>query len=49
MGKLKNPFDLNDLFVFAGLGVLGYGLWLMYPPMAYVVTGAALFLLGVRS
>ncbi len=46
--KLKNPFDLRDLFVFSGLGSTGYGLYMVFPPASYILVGVALFWLGIR-
>lgn len=53
--KAKNPIDrladlvdMTDVFVFTGLGLVGYGLHQIYAPIAFVVVGAALFWLGVR-
>lgn len=40
--------DLRDFFVFGGLAMVGYGLWLAYPPAAFVVPGLAVFWLGLR-
>lgn len=55
--KLKNAFrscvaaiykaiDIRDCFVFGGLGVMGYGLYLFRPWVAFAVCGAILFLIG---
>lgn len=41
-------FDLRTIVTFGGLGMVGYGLSLIYPPAAYIVCGAALFWMGVR-
>lgn len=41
--------DLQDAFVFGGLGCVGYGLHAIYPPAAWIVVGAALFWLGIRG
>ena len=41
--------DLRDMVVFSGLAFVFYGLVQVYPPAAWVVVGAALFLLGVRK
>ena len=38
--------DLADVVTLAGLGSLGYGLWLVYPPATFIVIGVLLFLLG---
>lgn len=35
-----SAFDLRDAMLFAGVGLLGYGLNDIYPPAAYIVPGA---------
>lgn len=41
--------DLRDVIVFSGLGSIFYGLWQIYPPIAWIVSGTALFWLGMRK
>jgi len=38
---------LPDFLTFAGLGLLGYGLWLYSEPLSYSVIGALLIVGGV--
>ena len=45
--KVKSAFDLQDIFVFTGLFLLGYGLWLVKPWLAYSVIGLILFCMGL--
>lgn len=45
----SQTFDLRDAFCFSGLAMVGYGLAQVYEPSAWIVCGAALFWLGVRS
>jgi hypothetical protein len=40
-------FDVRDLFVFGGLSMLGYGLYLKEPWIAFSVCGALLIALGL--
>lgn len=40
--------DLRDVFVFGGVGMVGYGISLVSPPAAWVVVGLSFFWLGVR-
>lgn len=47
--QLAGLFDLRDAIAFGGLGMVGFGLHLIYPPAAYIVCGAVLFWLGARS
>lgn len=47
--QLAALFDLRDVIAFGGLGLVGYGIHLIYPPAAYIVCGAALFWLGARA
>ena len=44
---LWNTFEIRDVFVFGGLGLIGRGLYLFEPWIAYVVTGVLLMLLGL--
>lgn len=39
--------DLRDCVAGIGLGLLGYGLWLVFPPAAYIADGAVLVGLAV--
>lgn len=41
--------DLRDLFAFGGLGLMGYGIALIFMPGGFIVIGAGLFWLGVRK
>ena len=38
---------IDFLLVVAGLGAVGYGLHLAYPPSAFIVVGAALMWMGL--
>ena len=39
--------DLRDCFVFGGLGVMGYGLYLFRPWVSFTVCGAILLAIGI--
>jgi len=39
---VKLAFDIRDLFVFGGLAMMGYGLWLFLPWLAFTVFGTLL-------
>lgn len=41
------PFDLRDAVFAVGLGLMGFGLWQVYEPAAFVVPGAVLAAVGV--
>ena len=44
--------DRRDALGLAGLGLLGYGLWLVHPPLAFIGPGlilVAIAIFGVRS
>lgn len=49
-GRLKAialiTVDIRDIFFFAGLGLLGYGIWMEKPWLAFVVCGTILMLTG---
>jgi hypothetical protein len=38
---------INEVICCCGLSLIGYGLWLIYPPLAFIGTGAILAALGV--
>lgn len=45
-------FDFGDFMLFGGAGLLGYGLYQVYPPAAFIVTGSifvAVATLGAKS
>ena len=49
-GKIKiaaGTVGIRDLFVFGGLGLMGYGLHLYEPWVAFAVCGACLTAFGV--
>jgi hypothetical protein len=48
LNSLASLLDVRDVLTFGGLGVLGYGLYLIQPAAAFVVMGALLFWLGAR-
>lgn len=39
--------DIRDCFVFGGLGLLGYGLYLFRPWVSFTICGAILLALGI--
>lgn len=43
---VKSGFDIRDVFVFGGLAMLGYGLWLLRPWLGFAVSGFILMLIG---
>jgi hypothetical protein len=40
--------DLRDVLVFGGIGAVGYGAWLIYPPAGFITVGVLFFFLGIR-
>ena len=44
---LWTAFDVRDVFVFGGLGLLGYGLWLRCQWLGFAVPGLFLFAVGL--
>ncbi|MGD9276349.1 MAG: hypothetical protein PVJ67_04200 [Candidatus Pacearchaeota archaeon] len=46
--NLKDKFGLRDFIILLGMGVLFYGIWLIYPPAAYIASGIGFIYLGVR-
>lgn len=49
--KLRNLLItlINLLLVVGGIGLVGYGVWQIYPPAAYITVGAALVAAGLPS
>lgn len=45
--SLAGMFGVRDVFVFGGLGLMGYGLHLYEPWVAFSVCGACLMAFGV--
>lgn len=46
--QLADLFDIRTIVALSGLGMVGYGLSLVYPPAAFIVCGTVLFWLGAR-
>lgn len=44
---VKSGFDVRDVFVFGGLLLMGYGLWLLAPWAGFAVPGAILLCIGL--
>jgi hypothetical protein len=44
--KFESPIDLRDVIVFGGIALASYGSFLVYKPAAFIVAGAALFVVG---
>lgn len=47
--RLVSAIDARDALCFGGLGCVFYGLSLFSLPLAWIVTGGALFWLSLRS
>lgn len=43
--KFKSPIDKRDFLMLTGLGLLGFGCYLVYPPAAFISPG--LILVGI--
>lgn len=41
--------DLKDLFVFGGLGFAAYGIYMIYPPAAFILPGLFFVWLGLKG
>ena len=44
---VQKTIDIRDVFVFGGLGMLGYGLYLLHPWLGWSVAGGILMSLGI--
>jgi len=38
--------DIKDVVVIVGLAGIGYGCWLIYPPIMFIVVGIFVFAIG---
>jgi len=47
IGALRAALDIRDFFVFGGLILMGYGLYLFRPWLGFAVPGALLFCIGL--
>lgn len=46
MDQVKRIFNIKDVLFFGGLGMLGYGLHMVFPWLAFAVCGTLLMLAG---
>lgn len=46
--RVADLIDLRDIFAFAGLGMICYGVAQINAPAAWIVGGTAFFWIGVR-
>lgn len=44
---LPGLFDARDCFVFGGLALVGYGLWMLAPWAGFAVPGGIMLLIGL--
>jgi len=49
IGILGAAVDMDDVLVLVGLGLLGYGIWMIYPPAALIAIGLVSCSLGVMG
>jgi hypothetical protein len=47
ISTIGDIIGLQELFIFSGLGAVGYGVAQIYPPAAWIVVGAVVFLIGM--
>ena len=48
MKSLKN-FDLSDICIIGGLGLIIWGIWQIYHPAAFIAVGGALLWFGLPT
>lgn len=46
--RIAEFVELRDVFAFAGLGMVCYGMSQVYPPSAWIIGGSMFFWLGAR-
>ena len=44
--RAQHVFDARDVFVFGGIALMGYGLFLLRPWLGYSVAGLLLMIIG---
>jgi hypothetical protein len=44
---LKKAIDVRDVLVFGGISLAGYGLYMVYPALSFIVCGSFLVCLGM--
>ncbi len=52
LAAVAGAIDAREVMLFAGLGLLGYGLWPIYQPLSFIVPGAVLAgvaIFGIRG
>lgn len=51
VGKMDffKQIDLRDMTVFTGIGLVGYGMWLLHPPFGFISSGVILLYIGLRK
>lgn len=47
LSNIRRWVDVNDFIASLGLGMIGAGLWMIYPPAALIIIGAVLFIIGL--
>jgi hypothetical protein len=47
MRKFLTRLDVSDALTFMGLALVGYGIYLISFPVALIVVGSILFLIGI--
>ena len=45
----KHLPDLSDIFVFAGIGAIFYGVYQIFPPAAFITAGVLIGVLGIAG
>lgn len=44
-----SKIDINDVLIFGGLILMGFGLYLIWPPLTPLVIGSVLLAMGVMG
>lgn len=47
--RLAGAVDGRDVLLAIGVGLLGYGIWLVYPPAGFAVPGAVLAYVAIAG
>jgi hypothetical protein len=47
MKAIFGKVDGNDLFIIIGFGLVGYGIYLIWPPLTPLILGALMLIIGL--
>ena len=45
--EIIKRIDGNDIFILIGFGLIGYGIYLIWPPLTPLILGALMLIIGI--